>query len=317
MNKHDLSMTLDPETLAFVEQMEQFPMPPPEGMSIADYRAMTEQFVHAGDPTPIGSVAEFEIAGPAGPVPVRLYKPEGAGPFPVIVFSHGGGFVLCRFDNHDELCRELVRESGLALVAVDYRRSPEVKFPGPLEDVYAAIEWASQQGGEHGLDPGRIAVCGDSAGGNLAAAVAQVARDRGGPALFHQMLLYPMIDARAVGDPEHYVRGLFRPSLEWSWQQYLSDDDERDLPHVSPDKAADLAGLAPATMITADLDPLRTEGEAYGWRLVETVPGSVVRRYDGVAHGFLTHTDEGGKAAAALRFIGLRLRQAAAAAGGS
>lgn len=312
MNKHDLSMTLDPEILAFVEEMEKFPMPPPEGMSIPDYRAMTEQFVHHGDPTPVASVEDFEIAGPAGPVPVRLYKPEGAGPHPVIVFSHGGGFVLCRFDNHDQLCRGLVKESGLALLAVDYRRSPEVKFPGPLEDVYAALVWASEHGAERGLDQSRLAVCGDSAGGNLAAAVAQVARDRGGPALFHQMLLYPMIDARAPA-VTHYIRGLFPPSLEWSWSQYLSNDAERDNPHVSPNKATDLVGLAPATMLTCDLDPLRAEGEAYGWRLVEAVPGSVVRRYDGVAHGFLTHTDEGGRSAAALRFVGLRLSQAAAA----
>ncbi len=311
MNKHDLSMTLDPETLAFVEEMEKFPMPPPASMSLDEFRALTEQFYHHGEPTPVGSIDEFDIAGSGGPIAVRLYKPAGPGPHPVIVFSHGGGFVLCRFENHDELCRGLVKESGLAVLAVDYRRSPEVKFPGPLEDVYAALVWASQQGGTKGLDGSRIAVCGDSAGGNLAAAVAQVARDRGGPALFHQMLLYPMIDARA-GEPEHYVRGLFRFSLDWSWNQYLSDDAERDHPHVSPNRAADLSGLASATMITCDLDPLRTEGEDYGWQLVEAVPGSVVRRYDGVAHGFLTHTDEGGKSAVALRFVGLRLAQAAA-----
>ncbi len=304
-------ITLDLEILAFVEQMEKFPMPPPEGMSIDEYRAMTEQFVHHDTPTAVASVEDFTVPGPAGPVPVRLYRPEGQGPLPTVVFSHGGGWVLCRFDNHDELCRQIAAASGWAVLAVDYRRAPEVKFPGPLEDVYAALQWAGAHGGDKGLDTRRLAVCGDSAGGNLAAAVAQVARDRGGPALVHQLLLYPVIDARA-GEPNHYVRGLFRHSLDWSWAQYIGEDADRDHPHASPDKADDLSGLPPATMITADLDPLRAEGEAYGWRLVEAVPGSVVRRYDGLAHGFLTHSDEGGRAADALRFVAVRLKQAAA-----
>jgi acetyl esterase len=205
------------------------------------------------------------------------------------VFLHGGGWVLCSLDTHDQTCRALTRDAGTITVSVDYRLAPDGRFPAAAEDAYAATTWAAEHAGELGGDPRRLAVAGDSAGGNLAAAAALMARDRGGPALAFQLLVYPVLDHRRV-TPSHRenAEGFFLTGvhMRWYWEQYLGPDGDGAHPYASPGLAGDLAGLPPAHIVTAECDPLRDEGEDYARRLRDAgVPVEVVR-YDGMFHGF-------------------------------
>jgi acetyl esterase len=243
----------------------------------------------AGEGPAVARVENRTVPGPAGNIPVRIYWPDGSGPFPVLVYYHGGGFVLCDLDSHDATCRLLTNGAGCITVSVVYRLAPESKFPAAPEDCYAATCWAAENAAELGGDPSRIAVGGDSAGGNLAAAVPLMARERGGPALVHQLLIYPVttsdLDAPSYTEnAEGYM--LTREAMAWFWSHYLVDAADGAHPHASPLRAQELSGLPPATVITAEFDPLRDEGEAYGQRLSEAGVDVDVRRYDGVIHGF-------------------------------
>ncbi len=244
-------------------------------------------------PAEVGRVENRLIAGAEGPIPARVYWPagrEGPGgtPLPLIVFFHGGGFVLCDLDTHDAFCRNLTNMADAVVLSVDYRLAPETPYPGGLEDAYAATVWAFEHAAELGGDSQRLAVAGDSSGGNFAAAVALMARDRGGPPIVFQFLIYPVTDQnfdttsyRENGD------GYFTTAthMRWYCEQYGGDPAD---PLVSPLRAADLSGLPPARVITAEFDPLRDEGEAYARRLSESGVEASVRRFDGMFHGFFT-----------------------------
>ncbi|MGV9661899.1 alpha/beta hydrolase [Nocardia niigatensis] len=234
---------------------------------------------------------DLVIAGPGGDLPVRVYVPERArdAALPVVVFAHGGGFVFCDLDSHDEFCRSMALAVGVVVVSVDYRRAPEHPGPAAMEDVYAAVVWAAGRAAEYGGDPDRIAVAGDSAGGNLAATVSLAARDRGGPRIAAQIMLYPVIDDDLTTESyQRYGEGYYNTtsSMRWYWQQYAPNGT--DNPYLVPSKAESLAGLPPAVVATAELDPPCAAGEDYARRLAEAGVPVITHRFDGLFHGFLT-----------------------------
>jgi len=233
-------------------------------------------------------VEDRSIPGPAGPVPVRVYRPPGAGPAPLVAYFHGGGWVIGDIDTHDGTCRTLSRRTGAVVVSVGYRLAPEHRFPAAVDDCDAATAWVAAHGSDLGGDPGRLGVAGDSAGGNLAAAVTLRAWRRGGPAIRAQALVYPAVDfttvrPSSVSNGEGYL--LTAAAVRWFAAQYLGDHDPAD-PLASP-LLADLTGLPPAVVATAEFDPLRDEGRAYAEALDDA--GVPVRLLDfpGLVHGFM------------------------------
>jgi acetyl esterase len=246
------------------------------------------------DPIPLARVRDRAVPGPSGgpDVPVRIYRPTPDDrPLPIVIFCHGGGFVICGLDSHDQYCRALARDTGAVVVSVDYRLAPRHRYPAACDDAYAVLCWAAGHADEFGGDGGRIAVAGDSAGGNLAAALTLRARDTAGPAIAAQLLVYPMLDSRR--DTASYrdnAQGYFVTAdhLRWYWEQYLPDDAAAADPYACPARARDLAGLPPAHVVTAEFDPLRDEGEDYARRLAEAGVPVRLRRYDGMFHGFAT-----------------------------
>jgi len=284
-------MPLDPQAEAVLAPLRDAP-----AMSLWDVEPSVARagFGSVGPEATPPAVAKVEnrtIPGPGGKLPVRIYTPDGTGPFPLLVFFHGGGFVFCDLDSHDALARSLCNEADAVVVSVDYRLAPEAKFPAAPEDCYFATCWAVENAASIGADGRRVAVVGDSAGGNLAAVVALLTKQRGGPALAHQFLIYP-VTARdfTTGSYEDNADGYFltRDMMQWFWHHYLEREEDATSPLASPLLAEDLSGLAPATVVTAEFDPLRDEGEAYARRLEEAgVPTRQVR-YDGVIHGFVS-----------------------------
>jgi acetyl esterase len=243
-------------------------------------------------------------------MPVRIYRPA-PGRLPVLAYFFGGGWTLGSIDTSDGICRSLANDAGCMVVTVGYRLAPEHPFPAAVHDCYATVRWLAEDGEQIGADPGRLAVGGDSAGGNLAAAVTLLARDRGGPGLAGQLLVYPNTDYRAdtASLRENVDPYLFnRTSVDWYWGHYLTSPADGDNPLASPLRAADLAGLPPALVITAEYDPLRDEGERYAQRLAAAGVPVTLSRYDGMIHGFFAMAgalDAGGaaikEAAGALR----------------
>jgi acetyl esterase len=262
---------------------------------------------------PMASVVDRAIPGPAGEIPIRVYTPEEHRSLPVLVYYHGGGFVICDLDTHDSICRARARAARCAVVSVGYRLAPEHRFPAGPEDCYAATCWVAEQPSSAGFDASRLAVAGDSAGGNLAAVVSLMARDRGGPRIAHQLLIYPVTNcafdtASYRENAEGYL--LTREMMRWFWHHYLEREDDAANPMASPLRAEKLAGLPPATVITAELDPLRDEGEAYAARLREAGVAVEATRYDGVFHGFFGMTDVLEPALEAVSQAGNALRRA-------
>lgn len=234
-------------------------------------------------------VEELRIPVAGGTIPARLYAPAASGPLPVMVHFHGGGWVYMDLGTHDGYCRTLANRTGCAVVAVEYRKAPEFAFPVPVEDCCAALQWVAAEAGKLGLDASRMGVVGDSAGGNLAAAVALMARDGGGPALRLQVLTYPAVDA-SMSLPSISENAdaplLGRPQMAWFWKHYQQQADSHD-PRLSPLYAKDLSRLPPAFVCTAEFDPLRDEGEAYAGKLKSAGVTVEYHRYGGVFHGFL------------------------------
>jgi acetyl esterase len=254
--------------------------------------AVRARFRPAAQPQPIGAVEDRTAPGPHGDMPVRIYWPatSSKAPTPVVVFAHGGGFVFCDLDTHDDLCRSLSNGIGAVVVSVDYRLAPESRWPAPADDVYAALCWVAHRAGELGGDASRLVVAGDSAGGNLAAVTALRARDRGGPHIACQALLYPVIAADfGTESYRRFETGFYntRAAMEWYWDQYVPDAGDRDHPDASPLRA-DLSGLPPAVVITAGFDPLRSEGDRYAEALAAEGVPVVHRCYAGAIHGFMT-----------------------------
>jgi acetyl esterase len=288
--------------------------PPPPELGAAGLRAAL-----AANPLPpitkeaVHDVRDLSVPGPAAPIRVRLYRPTSALSLPVIVFFHGGGFVLCDLETHDPMCRSLARASGCAVAAVEYRLAPETRFPGALEDAYAATAWLAAEAHRLGLDADHLAVCGDSAGGTLATTVSMLARDRGGPRITYQGLIYPGTDfAGESASMRELAEGyiLTAAMIRWFGDCYVGDTGQIANPLVSPLRAPSLAGLPPATVITAEFDPLRDEGEAYADRLRDAGISVVARRYLGMLHGFVSMPYATPVAYRAIADLGQDLRNA-------
>lgn len=276
-----------PEISGLLQQMGAAPMPEFNSLSPEGARQFAKaMFPEPEEPEPVGDVMDLAI-GDEG-VPVRVYVPEGEGPFPTVVYYHGGGWVIGDIETHDETCRILCNESDAMVVSVDYRRSPEHKFPTPLEDCYTALEWVVKDSLTMQVDTDSIMVAGDSAGGNLAAAVALLARDRGGPSIAHQTLIYPVTNHSydTVSYEENGAGGMLsRADMEWFWDLYLPSDVEGKNPYASPLQAKSLEGLPDATVTTCGLDPLRDEGAAYAQELEDAGVSVNHLNYDDCIHG--------------------------------
>jgi acetyl esterase len=285
-------MPLDPQAQVLLDQMAAMGTPPLHSLTPEQGRQVLLVLAQmGGDPEPVARIEDREIRGAAGPIPIRVYTPAGTGPFPMLIYFHGGGWVLGSLETHDPVCRSLTNAAGCVTVSVDYRLAPEHKFPAAPDDCYAATRWLAANAADFNANPERIAVGGDSAGGNLAAVVALMSRDRGGPALVHQMLIYPVTDyLPATRSSRENAQGYFLTSddMAWFWNHYVRDQADGNNPYASPLRAASLSGLPPALVITAEFDPLRDEGEIYAARLQEAgVPVTAIR-YDGMIHGFFS-----------------------------
>jgi acetyl esterase/lipase len=283
-------MGLDPQAQALLDQMAGSGLPPLNSLPVADARQAAMALGDmTGAPEAVAGVSNRTIPGPAGDVPVRIYTPAGTPPFPALVYIHGGGWVIGNLDTHDGVCRSLTNGAGCVVVSVDYRLAPEHKFPAATEDAYAATCWVAAHAPSIGADPARIAVGGDSAGGNLSAVVALMARDRGTPRLCYQLLVYPVTDA-ACDTPSYRDNAdgyfLTRDMMRWFWNHYLRSAADGENPYASPLRATNLRGLPPALVMTAEFDPLRDEGETYAARLRQADVPVTLSRYDGMIHGF-------------------------------
>lgn len=306
-------MPLDPQVRAFLDQLAQFGDIRLSSLPVPQAREAMEAMgaMRGGEPQPIADVSDRTIPGPAGEIPVRIYRPARDGVRPVLVYFHGGGWVLGSLKTHDGVCRALANAADCVIVSVDYRLAPECPYPAAPDDCYAATAWVAANAASIGADGARLAIGGDSAGGNLTAVVALMARDRGGPAIRFQLLVYPVTDfsfetASYRDNAEGYL--LTTGDMRWFWNHYLRDEAAGAHGFASPLRAESLKGLPPALVITAEFDPLRDEGEAYARRLQEAGVPTTLSRYDGMIHGFFSMGDmlDGGKvavreAAAALR----------------
>jgi acetyl esterase/lipase len=280
-------VALDPQVRTFLDRMQELgvpalgTVPPEEARAVQDEAAAT-----VFGPVPDVAWEDRALPGPAGEIPVRVYRP-GDEPAPVLVYFHGGGWVLGSLDTHHGVCATLARRSGCVVCSVDYRMAPEHRFPAAVEDAWAVTRLLAERPDEVGGRPGALAVGGDSAGGNLAAVCARKARDEGIP-LALQLLVYPVTDADLDrASYREFADGYYLTahSMGWFWDHYLPDGD-RFQPDASPLRAEDLSGTAPALVITAGFDPLLVEGEAYARRLEEAGVPVTLSRYDGMIHGF-------------------------------
>ncbi|MFB4162959.1 alpha/beta hydrolase [Alteribacillus sp. JSM 102045] len=282
-------MTLDPQAKFILEQMEAEEAPLLHTLTPEEARESIDMGPLAGEPEEVGKVENRTIPGPAGDIPVRIYTPQGQGPFPALVYYHGGGWVIGDLDGVEVPCRLLTNRANCVVVSVDYRLAPEHKFPAAADDAFAAAKWVVGNASTIQVDAERVAVGGDSAGGNLAAVVAQMARDKGGPSICFQMLVYPVTNHSYETDSYHEnADGYFltKDSMVWFWNHYLRDETDGKNLYVSPLLAENLSGLPPALVLTAEYDPLRDEGEAYAERLKNAGVPVEVTRYSGMIHGF-------------------------------
>ncbi len=281
-------MPLDPQVIQVMENMAALGLPANHEVTPEEARANGRARPRAPGPE-VAKVEDRAIPGPDGDLPVRIYTPEGAGPFPGLAWFHGGGWVVGDLDSADSSARHLAVGANCVVVSVDYRLAPDTKFPGPAEDCYAATQWLATNAASLNVDSGRIAVGGDSAGGNLAAAVSLMSRDREGCSLVFQLLVYPVTERDFDnGSYRENAEGyqLTRQTMMWYWEHYLAAEVDAANPYAAPAQAGDLSGLPPALVITAEYDPLRDEGEAYAQKLTDAGVPTTCTRYDGMVHGF-------------------------------
>jgi acetyl esterase len=286
-------MSLDPQARALLDAAkasgapEMWELTPDQAR--AEYLRRTER-VRAG--VDIYRVEDRQIPGPVQPIKVRVYTPQVSqeqASLPVLVWYHGGGFVIGDLDSHDSACRALANQTECLVVAVDYRLAPEHKFPGAVEDCEAALQWVAAHATELGGDPGRIAVGGDSAGGNLAAVVALLAREKGGPKLCFQLLIYPCVAPEPETPSHHqFAEGylLTRKTITWFFKQYLRSSKDTLDPRYAPLEEKDLSSLPPSLVIVAGFDPLRDEGVDYAKALIDAGNKVTLSNYEGMIHGF-------------------------------
>jgi acetyl esterase len=309
-------MPLDPQVATWRARRIADQVRPLYTQTLAEARAadLAEIRAGGGTPEPVHEVLELVMSVGDAELPLRLYRPTGQSPQPALIYFFGGGWTLGQIDTCDGICRTLANAVGCVVIAAGYRLAPEHKFPVPVHDCYDAVSWIAGHAEELGVDPSRLAVGGDSAGGNLAAAVTLRARQQGGPRLAAQLLVYPNTcfgadteSIRQNDDPSMFNRR----SVGWYWTHYLSSPADGSDPLASPLLAADHAGLPPALVITAEYDPLRDEAEQYAHRLAAAGVPTELSRYDGMMHGFFLMYPmfEGGRRAVdeAARFLRARL----------
>ncbi len=313
---------LHPQARALLDFIEQRGIPPTHTLSAQDARAFYRErrAVLQPEPQAVAEVQELHATGPHGPIPLRLYKPlpARAEALPVLVYYHGGGWVIGDLDTHDTLCRELANLAGCAVVAVDYRMAPEHRFPAAVDDAIAATHWVHGQAASLGLDASRLAVGGDSAGGNLAAVVAIAARDSGDLPIVYQLLIYPATDQRR-GAASHTTNAqgylLTKETMDYFHDHYIVDL-AHDLDwRASPLLHADLSKLPPALVLTAGFDPLRDEGMDYAVRLTESGNRAAYVCFERQIHGFITMGKVLDEANAAVSMCAAELRRAFSAGG--
>ena len=282
-------MPLDPLVRSLLDLAAAQNTTPLTSMTPAQAREMFEKLRLPMPGDPVAKVEDRRIPGPAGEIPLRIYQPENARG--VLVYFHGGGWVIGSLDSHDAPLRSLANAAGCSVVSVDYRLAPEHRHPAAAEDCYAATCWVADNARSLGADPDALAIGGDSAGGNLAAVTALLARERRGPRIRYQLLVYPVTDhdferTSYRENAEGYFLG--REDMRWFWNHYVPSQTDRNLFTASPLRARDLSHLPPAHLISAEFDPLRDEGEAYAARLREAGVPISLTRYDGMIHGFFS-----------------------------
>jgi acetyl esterase len=289
--------SLHPQIVAVIEAMQRLGLKPIEALSPDAARRQMEETARSrkAEPLPVGRVEERDIPGPGGPIRVRLYWPErsgaetGAG-VPAIAYYHGGGHVIGSLDTHDLIARNLCHGAGALVMSVDYRMGPEHRFPAAVEDSWAALDWLHGHAAGLGADPNRLGVHGDSAGANLAAVVALIARDRGGPKLRLQSLVYPVADyTLSAPSYQTYAEGyglLTRAAMQWFQRHYLRSPQDAVDWRASPIRAASFAGVAPAIVVTAECDVLHDDGANYAAALRSAGVPVEYREYPGMVHAF-------------------------------
>jgi acetyl esterase/lipase len=308
-------MTLDPQARALLDERASWGLPPVHQVTpeVARENTLARLRLSPVAIEPVDRVEDRAIPGPGGEIPIRIYAPRATGPLAVLVYFHGGGWVVGNLDSHDVICRDLANQAGCMVISVDYRRAPEHKFPTPLEDCFAATAWAAANVDQIGGDPMCLAVCGDSAGGNLAAAVALMARDRGGPELCYQLLIYPVTNRDFETASYHENAsgyGMVREDMMWYWQHYLRSDEDARNPYAAPLLATDVRDLPPALVITAGYDVLRDEGERYAQHLREAGVEVELAQYPTMIHGFFGMAPWVDEAKRAVEHAAQRLKQA-------
>ncbi len=308
----EADMSLDEDSRHLLAILTPHDSPPMHEVDIHVLREAMESRFPDREREAVATVDDREVVTPQGNVPVRVYRPSPAGVLPVLVYFHGGGWVLGSLETHDAICRSLANEAGCVVVSVQYRLAPENPFPAGLEDCRAVVRWVRAAAGELNVDGNRVAVGGDSAGGNLAAVVANCNRDEKAPPLCHQLLIYPVIDVEQATDSyrenaEGYL--LTAAGMKMFWDLYLGESSGAESPLASPALQSDLTNLPPATVLTAQYDPLRDEGEIYADRLRVAGNQVALRRWDGVFHGFVGFADRLQKGKEAILFCAQRLRE--------
>ena len=310
-------MPLDPQIKQVMEDTAALGLPAPYTVSPEEARANAKKRPRSPGPE-VAKVEDRSIPGPDSDVPVRVYTPQGNGPFPILAWYHGGGWVVGDLESADATARDLCVGGECVVVSVDYRLAPDAKFPGPANDCWAATTWAVENAVSINGDASRLAVGGDSAGGNIAAAMCLMAADQGGPEIVFQLLIYPVtdVDFTTVSyDDNAEGYGLTKVTMEWYWDHYLESMADASNPYAAPLQAKSLAGQPPALVITAEYDPLRDEGEAYAKRLSEAGVATTATRYDGVIHGFFNMNAVVDKSQQAVDEASAALRNAFARSG--
>ena len=307
-----LAMPLHPQVEIFLAELKSARPKPPELCTPDEIRTRVRNgHCASGDPEPVGRVQDRPIAGKESEIPVRIYHPLELQSRGALVFYHGGGWVAGDLETHDAVCRAICNEAGALVVAVDYRRSPEHTYPAAADDAYAVFEWLRSAADEYNLDPDRIAVGGDSAGGNLATVVCLMARDRNEPLPCFQVLVYPVTNYRFDGNSYHQYAegyGLTAAGMQAMWNLYLGDESLAAESYAAPLQAESLAGLPPALVMTAKNDVLFDEGQRYAERLLEDGVETECICYDDMIHGFLARLHTFDAARTAVRQIAVSLR---------
>jgi acetyl esterase len=285
---------LDPQIEALLQRMEQQGTPPVHTLTPMQARESRNPIFTklGGPPEAVANVEDLNIPGPGGQIPIRIYTPQGSHPFPILVYFHGGGWVICNLDTHDSVCRSLANGASCIVVSVDYRLAPEHRFPAAVDDAYAATQWVAENANRIDGDLTRIAVGGDSAGGNLAIVVCLMAREKGGPSLIYQLLVYPATNLSSLDTNSYREHGegyiLTKEAMEYYRDHYIGRKEELRNPYASPLLAQELSGLPAALVITAEFDVLTDEAEAYADRLREAGVPVNYTCYKGMIHAFFS-----------------------------